>query len=138
MSLRAMEIAEEWLRRSLSNLARCRQPRLPDVYFEDLCFDAHQSAEKAIKAVFILHGKSFSESEHLKQLLESLASFIQDIPEDVRLSSDLTDYALVTRYPNWGPRVTEEEFERALSLAQSGVDFVDHHFAQARTQTSPN
>jgi HEPN domain-containing protein len=87
-----MEIAEDWLKRSRSNLARCRHPRLPEVYFEDLWFDAQQSAEKAIKVVFILHRKSFSESEHLKQLLESLASLIPDIPEDVRLSSDLTDY----------------------------------------------
>jgi HEPN domain-containing protein len=133
-----MEIAEEWLRRSRSNLTRCLQPRSTEVYFVDLCLDAQQSAEKSIKAVFILLGKSFSESEHLKQLLESLASFIPNIPEDVRLLSDLTDYTLVTRYPNWCPRVTEEEFERALSLAQAVLDFVGLHFAEAKSQTSPN
>jgi len=28
----------------------------PDVYLEDLCFDAQQAAEKAIKSVFIHRG----------------------------------------------------------------------------------
>lgn len=138
MSPRVMEIAEEWLRRSHSNLARCRQPRSPEIYFEDLCFDAQQSAEKAIKAVFILHGKRFPLTHDLAELLESLESFVSEIPEGVRLSTELTDYAVVTRYPNWGRSVTVEDFERALSLAQAVVDFVDHHFAQVKSQTSPS
>ena len=44
----------EWLRHARSNLSRCRADRrLPDVLFEDLCFDAQQAAEKAIKAVLV-------------------------------------------------------------------------------------
>ena len=42
----------EWLNRARSNLALAKNP-MADVYLEDLCFDAQQSAEKAIKAVFI-------------------------------------------------------------------------------------
>jgi HEPN domain-containing protein len=129
MSPRIREIAEEWLRRSHSNLVRCRQPRSEEIYFEDLCFDAQQAAEKAIKAVFVLHGKRFPLTHDLGELLENLESFISEIPVDVRLSAELTDYAVLTRYPNWGRRVTEEEFERALKLAQSVVDFVDEHFS---------
>jgi len=38
---------EEWLRHARSNLSRCRADRrLPDVLFEDLCFDAQQAAEE--------------------------------------------------------------------------------------------
>src|SRR6266702_1719074 len=40
----------EWLNRARSNLARARA-KIPDAYLEDLCFDAQQAAEKAIKAV---------------------------------------------------------------------------------------
>jgi len=44
----------EWLRRARSNLARAQADiRLAGVYLEDLCFDAQQAAEKAIKAVLI-------------------------------------------------------------------------------------
>lgn len=50
----------EWLNRARSNLQRARlDVRLDDVYLEDLCFDAQQAAEKAIKAVMIHRGIDF-------------------------------------------------------------------------------
>ncbi len=46
------EDPREWLRRARSNLARVRLGHgQPDVLFEDLCFDAHQACEKALKAL---------------------------------------------------------------------------------------
>lgn len=37
----------EWLRRARSNLARARADRgLPEVLYEDLCFDTQQAVEK--------------------------------------------------------------------------------------------
>jgi len=43
----------EWLNRARSNLARAKADiRLSDVYLEDLCFDAQQAAEKAIKLCY--------------------------------------------------------------------------------------
>ncbi len=40
----------EWLNRARSNLVRAKN-RIPGAYLEDLCFDAQQAAEKAIKGV---------------------------------------------------------------------------------------
>jgi predicted nucleotidyltransferase len=41
----------EWLNRARSNLAKAKSAAdAPDVYLEDLCFDAQQAAEKAVKA----------------------------------------------------------------------------------------
>jgi HEPN domain-containing protein len=51
----------EWLNRARSNLARAGDP-VPGVYLEDLCFDAQQAAEKAIKAVIIARGERFRTS----------------------------------------------------------------------------
>lgn len=48
----------EWMNRARSNLAIAKN-RIPDVYLEDLCFDAQQAAEKAIKAVFLARGIEF-------------------------------------------------------------------------------
>ena len=43
--------------RAASNLARARQGRqCEEVLFEDLCFDAQQAAEKALKALLIFFG----------------------------------------------------------------------------------
>ena len=36
----------EWINRARSNLQRARV-QIPDVYIEDMCFDAQQAAEKA-------------------------------------------------------------------------------------------
>lgn len=48
----------EWLNRARSNLAQARV-HSPDVYLEDLCFNAQQAAEKAIKALLIAYGIRF-------------------------------------------------------------------------------
>jgi len=43
----------DWLARARSNLARAQQPKPADVFWEDLCFDAQQAAEKALKALLL-------------------------------------------------------------------------------------
>ena len=48
----------EWLNRANSNMARMRNV-VPSTYLEDLCYDAQQASEKAIKAVFISRGILF-------------------------------------------------------------------------------
>jgi HEPN domain-containing protein len=45
----------EWLNRAQSNLAIAGTRADTSVYLEDLCFNAQQAAEKALKAVCILH-----------------------------------------------------------------------------------
>ena len=42
----------EWLTRARRNLAQARA-HISEVYLEDLCFDAQQAAEKAIKALLL-------------------------------------------------------------------------------------
>ena len=65
----------EWLNRARSNLALARAV-VPDVLLEDLCFDAQQSAEKAVKAVFICRGEHFPYTHELKKLLGRLNKFL--------------------------------------------------------------
>ena len=76
---------DEWLRRARSNLALARaHSALPDVLLEDLCFDAQQSAEKAIKAVLVHHQIEFPKTHVLAQLLDLLAKHGVQSPEGVR------------------------------------------------------
>ena len=42
----------EWINRARSNLTKAAN-RVPGVYLEDLCFDAQQAADKAVKALLI-------------------------------------------------------------------------------------
>ncbi len=56
----------EWLRRARSNLSQAKGGiGLPEVYLEDLCFQAQQAAEKALKGVLIALGIHFPHTHDL-------------------------------------------------------------------------
>ena len=42
----------DWLARAKGSLALAKQPKPEDAFWEDLCFQAQQAAEKAIKVVY--------------------------------------------------------------------------------------
>ena len=95
----------EWMRRARSNLTRARS-RTPDVYLEDLCFDAQQAAEKSIKAVMIARNIDFPYVNNLAYLLSVLEETGETIPEDIRDAATLTRYASTTRAPYIGGPVS--------------------------------
>ncbi len=55
---------KEWLNRAYSNLTRGKN-KIPGIYLEDLCFDAQQTAEKAIKALLLHIGVRFPHTHDL-------------------------------------------------------------------------
>jgi HEPN domain-containing protein len=113
----------EWLNRAYSNLVRARSgATTPEVYLEDLCFDAQQAAEKAIKAVLIYLDVPFPYVHDLARLLSLVEEKGRDVPVSVRQAARLTRYAVVTRYPLLEP-VTREEYEEAVSIATEVLDW---------------
>jgi HEPN domain-containing protein len=56
---------EEWLRRAKGNLALAKQRKPKDAYWEDLCFEAEQAVEKAVKAVMRFHGIDFPKTHDI-------------------------------------------------------------------------
>ncbi len=114
----------EWMNRARSNLARARR-RAPEDYLEDLCFDAQQAAEKAIKAVFTGRGVEFPYTHDLGRLLSLLEEAGGAIPEEVRQAETLTDYAWVSRYPSAAPPVSEEEYADAIDIAEAVVRWAE-------------
>ena len=109
----------EWLRHARSNLARCRgDQRLPEVLFEDLCFDAQQAAEKAIKAVLVLRGSRFPKTHDLAELLDLVATTGVDVPPEVLEAKRLTPYAVAGRYPGVSEDASELDYLEALETAE--------------------
>jgi HEPN domain-containing protein len=91
---------QEWLDRAKSNLVRAKEDiRLPGVFLEDLCFDAQQAAEKAIKAVLIRRNIQFPYVHDLMALLALIEKGGESLPEPVKQAGRLTRFAVVTRYP---------------------------------------
>nr|WP_259084803.1 HEPN domain-containing protein [Salinibacter ruber] len=110
--------------RARSNLIRARQ-RLPNVYLEDLCFDAQQAAEKALKALCIERGIEFPYVHDLARLITLLQDEGQPVPDEVTEAGRLTRCAVFTRYPGLDDPVTEEDHNRAVSIAERVVEWVE-------------
>lgn len=115
---------KEWLRRARSNLALARA-KGPDVYLEDLCFEAQQAAEKATKAVLIHRGQDVPRAHDLTRLLSLLQGAGEDVPDEVREAAELTPYAVLGRYPGPLRAVTEEEYLRAVAVAETVVRWAE-------------
>jgi HEPN domain-containing protein len=109
---------QEWLRHARSNLRIAEQgPRLKGVLLEDLCFNAQQAAEKALKAVCVQRGIDFPKTHSLVRLMDILESDGFPLPADIQEADILTQYAVQARYPTWDEAVTAEEYRDALQLA---------------------
>ena len=118
-------IPHEWVRRARSNLARARAGRnVPDVLYEDLCFDAQQAAEKAIKALLVHRQVRFPKTHDLLNLLTLLDQKGVAIPAEIREADALTHYAVETRYPGLAEEVTADEHARAVELAERVLRWV--------------
>jgi HEPN domain-containing protein len=114
----------EWIRRAKSNLALARNV-IPDVDYADLCFDAQQAAEKAVKAVFIHRDETFPYSHDLERLLGLLEGNGLKAPKYVHLAKELTRFAHKTRYPGLGDPVTKRAHRRAVRIAAGVVRWAE-------------
>ena len=114
----------EWLNRARSNLALAKN-RVPDAYLEDLCFEAQQAAEKAIKSRMIKLDIEFPYVHDLARLLSLLEEAGESAPGIVRRAGELTPYAMFTRYPAPVRPVTEEEYRSAVEIAQAVVQWAE-------------
>ena len=122
-----------WLNRAKSNLARARADiRLSGVYLEDLCFDAQQAVEKALKTVLVFHGIDFPKTHDIAELLTLLNQSGQRVPEEFWKADELTHYAVETRYPSEEEPVTEEEYREAVALAEKVVRWADESLSTSR------
>jgi HEPN domain-containing protein len=114
----------EWLNRARSNLVVAGAER-PGIYLEDLCFNAQQAAEKAIKALLIQHNVEFPYVHDLAELLTLLEKAGHRIPEAIRQAERLTRFAVFIRYPGLAPPTSREEYQEALALAEAVVRWVE-------------
>lgn len=119
----SVEEFEIWLQRAESNLRIARMGRKKGVFLEDLCFEAQQAAEKALKALLIYLSEDYPKVHAFALLLERLEQYVT-VPEAIREVVELTDYAVEMRYPGDYFPVSQEEYERALELAERVLNWV--------------
>jgi len=116
----------EWLRRARSNLSQAKGGvQLPEVCLEDLCFQAQQTAEKAMKGVLIALRVRFPYTHDLAELLSLIEQTGQIIPDQIREAAKLSDYAVEARYPGLAEPVSREEYKEAVTVAELVISWAE-------------
>jgi len=111
--------------RAKGDLALAKVPLPRGGFYEDLCFHAQQAAEKALKSVYIKHGWTFRYVHDLEELVTGLKQKGQPIPDDVEEAVVLTDYAFEARYPGLAESLTEQQYRRAVAIAERVVGWAE-------------
>ena len=120
--------------RAKSNLRLAELGRqYPDILFEDLCFDAEQAAEKALKSVCVHLSVPFPKTHSLVHLMDLIEESGLTIPEVVKEADVLTRYAVAVRYPGLEEEVNETEYRRAVELARRVVEWSEKFIYKEET-----
>lgn len=114
----------EWIARAKSSLALATATT-PGVLYEDLCFQAQQAAEKALKAVFVSRKIPYQYTHDINALLSGLEQHGVEIPLPLWDAVTLTSFASDTRYPGTATPVTKEEYLAAVRLAQEILSWAE-------------
>lgn len=114
---------KEWMRRARSNLEIAKRSKGKEICYEDLCFEAQQSAEKALKALMIYYKQPIPKVHSFHVLLERAERYVK-IPEEIKEVIELSDYAVQTRYPGDYTPVDEKEYKRAVKIAEKIFNWV--------------
>ena len=123
----------EWLNRARSNLALANTDPVSELYFEDLCYNAQQAAEKAIKAVCIEYAISYPYVHDLAALVTILMDNGVAVPDTVKESAKLTRFAVAMRYPRLHLPVREDEYRRAILIAETVVRWAERIIHEKRS-----
>jgi HEPN domain-containing protein len=107
-----------WMERAESSLGLARM-QADGIELEDLCYQAQQSVEKALKAIYLAKDARFPFTHNLDVLLQGLEEIGIEIPEAVDAASQLTRYAVETRYPGFFEPVSPAEYQKALLMAET-------------------
>jgi HEPN domain-containing protein len=115
---------EEWLRRARSSLELAKTVDNELVYYEDLCFQAQQSAEKGLKALLIFYGIEPEKTHNLYVLLQELEEQTE-IDDETKQVIKLNDFAVQARYPGDYARMGKGEYEQSVILAEKCLKWVE-------------
>jgi HEPN domain-containing protein len=125
-----MEQYESWIERAQSSLELAQARIIRHIHYEDLCFQLQQAAEKALKGLLIYYGVEPEFTHNIEVLLTDLKKFTE-LPENIKKSAQLTDYAVQTRYPGEYDDITKEEYEEAVSITKECLDWVENKIKES-------
>jgi len=119
-----MNSYEEWLKRAHSSLELAKSSGNGMVYYEDLCFQAQQAAEKGLKGLLIYYGVDPERTHNLISLLQKLEDYTE-INDEIKEVLKLNNYAIITRYPGEYVEIEKEEYEQSIAIAEKCLRWIE-------------
>lgn len=114
---------EVWIKRADSALSLGKISDQEDIFYEDLCFQLQQAAEKAIKALLIFNNIIPPRTHSFKILINEISKII--VCDDViKRTIELEDYAVQTRYPGDYTPVDKNEYLEALEITEKAIEWI--------------
>ena len=121
-----MKRYELWMERAKSSLEIAGTRNSELVYYEDLCYQAQQAVEKAIKAMLIYYKIEPQFTHNVGILLDELQAYVS-IPDEIKETIKLTKYAVQTRYPGEYDDITKEDYEESIIIAKKCLEWVQNN-----------
>jgi HEPN domain-containing protein len=118
-------LARDWLERARQHLIMARQAPIQSVSFAIPAFHTQQSAELALKAVCHHRHLDYERTHDIRVLASELEARGVPVTSGVKAAASLSRYAVQTRYPGRAPPVTQAEYEEAIRLAQTVLEWAE-------------
>jgi HEPN domain-containing protein len=119
-----MERYKSWIERARSSHDISKAEMKGNIFYEDLCYQSQQAVEKALKGLLIYYGVEPEFTHNIGLLLNKLESFTE-IPENIKTATNVTKYAVITRYPGEYDDVTKNDYEESVEIAKDCIDWVE-------------
>jgi HEPN domain-containing protein len=128
-----MNSYEEWLKRARSSFELAKFSNNELVYYEDLCFQAQQSAEKGLKGLLIFYGVEPEKTHNLYVLLQELKKHTE-INDEIKEVLKLNNFAVQSRYPGDYVEIEKEEYGQSIIIAEKCLEWVEEKIKQKNTE----
>jgi HEPN domain-containing protein len=110
------EAANEWLEkaeRDLQVAMLCGREK----FYDAALFHCQQAAEKALKGFLAFHDKPIEKTHRVERLLEQ-AKRIEPKLAKLKNTGLLSEYAVLSRYPDSSLDITKRAYTKGLSIAK--------------------
>jgi HEPN domain-containing protein len=121
------DLYEEWMRyaRADSIVAQHLITHHP-ILLEIVCFHCQQAGEKALKAILAYYDERVPRTHDLREILQQCEEHVPKLLSKFAEHADqLTNFAVITRYPNEEMKVTEADLKLALEYAKQILEYVE-------------
>ena len=130
-----MERYESWIERAKSSYEIAKMEIRNNIYYEDLCYQSQQAVEKALKGLLIYYGADPEFTHNIGLLLNELEKFTE-IPDNVKSATNVTKYAVITRYPGEYDEITKKDYEESIKIAKNCIDWAEEKIKAKNTSSN--